>query len=157
MKRGGIYLKSKASILMSLDPFTLKMWPHRVNKNMALHFDGVYTDFLFSFLSLLAHSLPCTFPPVEPISSVAQSLLCTPKSEVLISSKELDETGLWFFPASVRSNFQNVCGWGSRVAYELLYSMTYWQICNCLTQTKAESLLSTIKIGCSNNPTKFIT
>lgn len=141
---------------MSLDLFSIRTWPHRVNKNMALYFDSVYTVFLFSFLSVLAHSLPCTVPAVEPISSAAQSLLCAPESEVLISSKESDETGFWFFQASVRSNFQDVCVWDSRVTYELLCSMTYWQICNGFSQIEAESLLSNVMTGCGNKP-KFIT
>lgn len=134
---------------MSLDLLSINMWPIQGTKNMALRLDSISTGFLLSFLSLLAHPLPCTFPPVEPISSAAQSLLCTPENQVLISPTESDETGFWFFQASMWSSFQIVCGGGSRVTHELLYSMTYWQICNYFMQTEVHSPTS---ISCGSDP-----
>lgn len=74
------------------------MGPHAVNKNMALHFDNVYAVFLFSFPFQFVGTFPgIHIPPAEPISLVAQSLLCTLKSEVLISPNQSDETCFWFF------------------------------------------------------------
>lgn len=108
--KGGEHINlTKASVWMFLNLLCTKTGLYRVNKNMALHLDSVYTAFLFSFLSLLAHSLPCTSPPAGPISSGVQSPLCTPESEVLVSPKESDETRFWFFQASVGSSFQNIC------------------------------------------------
>lgn len=49
------------------------MWPHRVNKNMALHFDSVYTVSLFSFLFQFVG----TFPAIHIPSSGAHQLSST--------------------------------------------------------------------------------
>lgn len=133
-----MFKNSKASTLTSLDLLSINTWPRRVNKNMALHFDSVYTAFLFSFLSLLAHSLPGAFPPVEPISSAAQSLLCTKESEVLISPAESDETDSWFFQPLAGPSFQKR-RWpglqshiGTTVFYDLLASLQLFhtQVCS---------------------------
>lgn len=53
------------------------MWPHRVNKNMALHFDSIYTVFLVSFLSPFVGAFPAIRIPFSgacQLSSAKPSL-----------------------------------------------------------------------------------
>lgn len=148
-ERGGICLKSKASISMSLDLFSINMWPHRGNKKHGTSFWQCLHCFSVFFSKLVGTFPAMHIPSSGAISSAAQSLLCTSERKILISPTESDETGFWFFQESVWSSFQNSCGGGSRVTHELLYSMAYWQICNYFMQTE---VCSPTSISCSNDP-----